>query len=96
MVCAAVGRGAGAVGAPGVPRGVRAGAAACAGRHQRAVLQPLRAAHGRQPRAHHRRRHRRAQTALRHMGQHRQRCLKDGKHWQSWMYSGVIHTINTN
>lgn len=91
----AIGRCAGAVGAPGLPGGVRAGAAARAGRHQRAVLQPLRAAHGRQPRPHHGRRHRRAQAALRHMGQHRQRRLPHGEHRQSWMYSSnaLFHAV---
>lgn len=59
------------MGTPSAPSGVRAGAAACAGGHQRAVFQPLCAAHGRQPWAHHGWRDRRAQAALRYMGQHR-------------------------
>lgn len=83
----------GAVGPPGVPGGVRAGAAARAHGHQRAVVQPLRAAAGREPRAHHGRRHRRAQAALRHLGQHRQRRLAHGEHWQSWLHTGTCRTV---
>lgn len=81
-------RRAGQMGAPGVPGGVRAGTAARAGCHQRAVVQPLCAAARRQPRAHHGRRDRRQEAALRHMGQHRQRRFEDGEHRESRLHTG--------
>lgn len=91
----AIRRCAGTVGAPSVSGGVRAGTTARARCHQRAVVQPLRTAHGRQPRPHHRRRHRRTQAPLRHLGQHCQCCVQNGKYRQSWLHTGIRSCVWT-